>query len=341
MSHMLTRTVPRAIRIFQLAGAGLLLAHAAPCRAQDSVLVGDYNGSRIVKFAYPSGTPQSHFVGTGMTGLSLTRGMTFGPDGDLYIASDANDTVFRVRGQTGEPVGPFVTAASGGLNQPMGLVFGPDQRLYVSSFLTNSINVYNGVTGSFIDAFVPAASGTLAGPYGLAFNGGNLYVCSYNNAKVLRYNGTTGAFIDEAITSAQAGLTQPRGVVFDGGGRMYVTSGSNSVIVKDPTTGVAVLCSISTIPGLNNPGLLNLTANGNLIVPCYGTGTVQRIDRLTGSSLGTLVQNGSGGLASSLSVLYMPATVPCYANCDGSIVAPILNVSDFTCFLNRFASGCP
>src|SRR5437773_2686222 len=27
----------------------------------------------------------------------------------------------------------------------------------------------------------------------------------------------------------------------------------------------------------------------------------------------------------------------CYANCDGSTVAPILNVNDFTCFLNKFA----
>jgi hypothetical protein len=30
-----------------------------------------------------------------------------------------------------------------------------------------------------------------------------------------------------------------------------------------------------------------------------------------------------------------------YANCDASTSAPILNVNDFTCFLNRFAAGCP
>jgi hypothetical protein len=29
----------------------------------------------------------------------------------------------------------------------------------------------------------------------------------------------------------------------------------------------------------------------------------------------------------------------CYANCDGSTVAPILTANDFQCFLNRFASG--
>ena len=34
------------------------------------------------------------------------------------------------------------------------------------------------------------------------------------------------------------------------------------------------------------------------------------------------------------------AAADSYANCDGSTVAPVLNVLDFTCFLNRFAAGC-
>jgi hypothetical protein len=31
--------------------------------------------------------------------------------------------------------------------------------------------------------------------------------------------------------------------------------------------------------------------------------------------------------------------VTCYANCDASTVAPVLNVNDFGCFLNTFAAG--
>jgi len=34
-----------------------------------------------------------------------------------------------------------------------------------------------------------------------------------------------------------------------------------------------------------------------------------------------------------------PLVAPCYANCDGSTVAPILNVSDFVCFQTKFAAG--
>jgi hypothetical protein len=30
-----------------------------------------------------------------------------------------------------------------------------------------------------------------------------------------------------------------------------------------------------------------------------------------------------------------------YSNCDGSTIAPALNVDDFTCFINRYAQGCP
>ncbi len=29
----------------------------------------------------------------------------------------------------------------------------------------------------------------------------------------------------------------------------------------------------------------------------------------------------------------------CYANCDSSTIAPVLNVNDFSCFLNLFAAG--
>jgi hypothetical protein len=35
----------------------------------------------------------------------------------------------------------------------------------------------------------------------------------------------------------------------------------------------------------------------------------------------------------------LPEVLDCYANCDGSTTAPVLNVNDFTCFLNQFAAG--
>jgi hypothetical protein len=36
---------------------------------------------------------------------------------------------------------------------------------------------------------------------------------------------------------------------------------------------------------------------------------------------------------------HTPIVIPCYANCDQSTTSPVLNVADFTCFLQRFAAG--
>ena len=44
------------------------------------------------------------------------------------------------------------------------------------------------------------------------------------------------------------------------------------------------------------------------------------------------------GMGGSIAIVDPPT---CYANCDQSTAAPALNVADFTCFLQRFAAGCP
>jgi hypothetical protein len=52
----------------------------------------------------------------------------------------------------------------------------------------------------------------------------------------------------------------------------------------------------------------------------------------------------SGGPASdasySHSIVFVLAPL-CYANCDGSTVSPVLNVADFSCFLQKYAAGDP
>jgi hypothetical protein len=53
--------------------------------------------------------------------------------------------------------------------------------------------------------------------------------------------------------------------------------------------------------------------------------------------------NGTAGTGGSLffQLRFTPSVNPCYANCDGSTTAPVLNVGDFTCFLQRFAAAEP
>ncbi len=52
----------------------------------------------------------------------------------------------------------------------------------------------------------------------------------------------------------------------------------------------------------------------------------------------------TGGLQGNFAVTrftFTGGTGACYPNCDGSTTAPILNVADFTCFLQEFAAGNP
>jgi agmatine/peptidylarginine deiminase len=52
-----------------------------------------------------------------------------------------------------------------------------------------------------------------------------------------------------------------------------------------------------------------------------------------------VAHDGPGNSGSDDSDANFTIGSPCYANCDASTTAPVLNVLDFSCFLNRFAAG--
>jgi hypothetical protein len=54
---------------------------------------------------------------------------------------------------------------------------------------------------------------------------------------------------------------------------------------------------------------------------------------------GWIVGYGSGGGEYTRGFILKPIQSACYANCDGSTTPPVLNVEDFTCFINEFAQG--
>jgi hypothetical protein len=47
----------------------------------------------------------------------------------------------------------------------------------------------------------------------------------------------------------------------------------------------------------------------------------------------------NGGTFQCLGGFWGGGGVPCYANCDASTNQPVLNVADFTCFLQKYAAG--
>lgn len=99
----------------------------------------------------------------------MPGGLTFGLDGNLYVAGFGTNNILRYDSKTGAFINDFVPTGSGGLNGSVKPIFGSDGNLYVSSLNSNQVLRYNGKTGAFIDTFIPAGTGGLNGAGFLAF----------------------------------------------------------------------------------------------------------------------------------------------------------------------------
>src|SRR5215831_4966636 len=170
--------------------ASILLALVMLAAAASAdVIVAGYFDSSILRFAEDGTRLQPIVPPGGMNGVIGPGGITFGPDGLLYVSNQtsvfspgAPDSIVKVDPSTGN-VTPFITLASGYV--PAGLAFGPDGNLYVSQNGgqgaqpgTGSVDCYDGMSGNFISSVVTE----LTMPTGLLFDSdNNLYVSNFGD----------------------------------------------------------------------------------------------------------------------------------------------------------------
>jgi hypothetical protein len=278
-----------------------------PPPIDDLVAVGGFQPASIVRFEADSGLP----IGAPLVGPHAgVLGLTVGPDGLLYVASEANDRVLRYDLQTGAFVDAFVADdpttpqdESGGLSDPTAVAFGPDGDLYVASFDRDRVLRYDGATGAFEAIVIPSNTGGLDGPdLGMAFGpDGYLYVPSYWNHRVKRFDPSTGAFLGDALGPGTSPLRNPREVLFLGDGTALVASEGNDRVLRfDPVTGVFLGTLVGDDPttpgdesgGLDGPVALRLGIEAELLVTSIQSGAVKRYALRTGAFLGNLTAAG-------------------------------------------------
>jgi serine protease AprX len=136
------------------------------------------------------------------------------------------------------------------------------------------------------------------------------------------------------INNLDLKVTAPNGTVYWGNNGMIATT--NVVNGAGYTTG-----SNTTVPG-GSPNTVDTVENVVIANPLAGVWTVEVI----GAEIVQDARLETPGVTDADFALVVTGAVlaggaSCYANCDGSTAEPILNVADFTCFLNKFAAGDP
>jgi len=188
--------------------------------------------------------------------LSGPAGMTVGPDGNLYISSQFNNTILQYNLTTNK-LSPFISstdlqniAGENGDAQfaPSGLRFGPDGNLYVS---------LNGGQSS--------SSGGAVVRFSAADNAGTL------------------SYIEGSATTIATGLIQPSGLAFGtasgDANNLYVANSAVQDVVKITNAPLASPTSSTFIPsgtgGMNYPTAVAWGPDGELYVVDLGATSFQ------------------------------------------------------------------
>lgn len=121
-------------------------------------LITTHSGNDVFHASEKPRSAQALIV-AGEGGLDQPRGITYGPDNDLFVCSAGshNWAILRFENQTGKFKGTF--AAGEGLAHPYQCVFGPDGNLYVSGQDNDAVFQFDGKNGRFKSHFVKRGAG--------------------------------------------------------------------------------------------------------------------------------------------------------------------------------------
>ena len=264
-----------------------------------SLYVSSTNTNSVLAYDGETGAFQRKFARHG--GLIEPEGITFGPDGNLYVSS-RSDEVLRYNGEKGKFIDVF--ASGHGLLDPAGIAFGgPDDDLFVSSGLTddgrgNQILRFDGATGAFEAVVDPANLAGLDDPEAMAFGrDGLLYVASTPEegpGEVLRYDPADNSFVDTFVPAATSDILDPTGLVFGPDGDLFLSSAATSEVKRyDGTTGALEGVFITAgLGGLNEAEGMAFGPNGNLFVASELGDAVLEYDGTTGAFVDEFVVAG-------------------------------------------------
>lgn len=306
-----------------------LLALASPAFAGEPGAVGDLYvtlsySHKVVQFDGQTGALVGDFVTPGSGGLDRAWGLTWGPNGNLFVVSEGygeNAGIIEYDGTTGAFVrwvvgpGDVNTWETGWLSRPSHAVFGADGNLYVAGQWNSAIHEYDGLTGDWLGTFAIGGlpSGGLRIPQDLEFGpNGNLFVISGYEAEnpsgegrgIFEYHHATGRLVRVIVGDDNPDIHMPIGasLLFRPNGNLLLTSTDldlvtgdtyrNEVLEFDGQTGELLGALVPDGSGLDRGTGMTYGPNGNLFVASANALEILEFDGQTGALVGTFASSG-------------------------------------------------
>jgi hypothetical protein len=217
---------------------------------------------------------------------------------------------------------------------------GPDGTVYFSRTQNNApvdnFYAFDDTGSAFTQRWTTPAAWTTTGEFGAT--SGAVFMLSPGYVLEKRDAGSGSVL----ATATIVGHSYAQRMAVDSLGRLFYSDGDfNTARVYSLNADLSTRWSVS-IPAVNI-GAPTLAAHGTLIAAGTGPITAYR----TAAPPACYPNCDESTIAPVLNVLDFNCFLnrfsagDSYANCDQSTVAPVLNVLDFNCFLNAFAAGCP
>ena len=255
----------------------LALSLAVGSSARADLYVSAASASSVMRFD-EDGIRLADFVPSGSGNLGDPQGIAFGPNGNLFVASNGSNNVLEFDGNNGSFVGVF--ASRGDWTWPAEINF-REGLLYVSDFRPGgTVTRFDALTGEFVDVFISG----LSFPDGQSWDAnGDIYISEFTGNRVRKFDGQTGAPIEPFVQSGAGGLSGPLDNLFLPNGEFLVSS-FNTDQVKHYDADGSFLGNISGLPG---PQGVEIGPDGQLYAGSFRNGFINRYDINTFQLLGT------------------------------------------------------
>jgi streptogramin lyase len=251
-------------------------------------------------------------------GVNGPRGVTLGPDGNLWFTSYINGAIGRIT-----PAGAISTYTNATISGPLSIAAGPDGALWFTNTVGNSIGriTTTGTVSTYTAAGVVTPEGITAGP------DGNLWFTSRGNSSIGRI--TTGGTI---TTYTSPDIFLPGSITAGPDGALWFTNAtSTNQIGRITTSGTTTSFNSSSIIGTS---VITAGPDGALWFTDYLGDAIGRI-----TTSGSVTTFAAGGGTSPRGIVAGPDGNLWFANYGTNSIGRITTAGTLTTYTGTGVSS--